>query len=364
MADFTIKEGDTAPALHVTFIHDNGAPVNLTDATVVVNIRPHGGGDLLVDAPATIVGDPKDGVVEYQWATGDTDAPGDYDAEWLVTWALGGQQTFPTNDFTTIEITADLVSATITLPPLPEFCWPVDEGCCAELANYSVEVQNRAKALATQTLHMLTGYRVGGCPQTVRPCRKDCTGEGYYTSWGSYIRLMNPVLVAPGTWLNIPCGCGQNPCGCKELCEIELPGPVGFVASVWVDGAEVPSTAYRVDDGKWLVRIDGECWPDCQDLEAGPFDAGAFSITYLQGIPVDGLGAYAAGVLACEFAKACSGGKCRLPSGVTSIVRQGVSYDFASGVFSDGLTGIREVDAWVAIYNPFHAKMASTVWTP
>lgn len=365
MADFVIKEGDTAPPLHVTFLHPNGQPVNLTGATVQVNIRPHGGGPLLVDAPAVIVGDPLDGEVEYVWQPGDTDVTGDYDAEWLVTWAVGGEQTFPTDGYTSIEVAADLESAVPIpdLPPLPEFCWPIDPGCCLELENYAPEVQARAVALATQTLHTLTARRVGGCPVTVRPCRTPCATYGYYDGSGSFVPWMNPTLMN-GTWLNIPCGCGQSPCGCKELCEIALLGPVGAVYSVWVDGEEVPSTSYRVDDGRLLVRLDGECWPDCQDLEAGPFDPGAFSITYLNAIPVDGLGAYAAGILACEFAKACSGAKCRLPSGVTSVSRQGISYEVAAGAFPDGVTGIREVDAWIATYNPYRRRMQSTVWTP
>ena len=61
-----------------------------------------------------------------------------------------------------------------------------------------------------------------------------------------------------------------------------------------------------------------------------------FSVTYLNGYPVDGLGAYAAGVLAMEFAKACTGGKCRLPAGVTSVARQGVSLQIATGAFPAG----------------------------
>ena len=32
------------------------------------------------------------------------------------------------------------------------------------------EVQDRAPGLASATLRRLTGYRVGGCPITVRPC--------------------------------------------------------------------------------------------------------------------------------------------------------------------------------------------------
>ena len=52
---------------------------------------------------------------------------------------------------------------------------------------------------------------------------------------------------------------------------------------------------------------------------------GTFLVTAQEGVAVDGLASYAAGVLAVEFAKACTGGKCSLPPGVVSVTRSGVS---------------------------------------
>jgi hypothetical protein len=49
---------------------------------------------------------------------------------------------------------------------------------------------------------------------------------------------------------------------------------------------------------------------------------------------------------------------------VTSVVRQGVSYEIAAGSFPGGATGIREVDTWIARYNPSHLLMQPAVWTP
>lgn len=351
MADFTIKEGDTTPALHVTFLHPDESPVNLTGASVVVTIRPRAGGDLLVDALAQIVGNPLDGAVEYAWQPGDTDEAGDYDAEWVVTWPLGGEQTFPTDGYTTIEVGADLEStAAPVTPDLPDYCWPVDEGCCAELDQYTAAVQDRAKAMAGQTLRTLTAYRVGGCAITVRPCRQACRGYGAVgpTNWN-------------GTWFNCYC---TDECGCGALNQVTLPAPVGRVDKVQIDGVLVPASSYRVDDGTHLVRTDGLAWPGCQDLAADDDEDGAFAVTYLNAVPVDGLGAFAAGILACEYAKACSGGKCRLPSGVVSIARQGISMELGTGAFPGGLTGIREVDAYIEGVNPYRLKTAPQVWTP
>ena len=131
-----------------------------------------------------------------------------------------------------------------------------------------------------------------------------------------------------------------------------------------MNGILLDPGSYRVDDGKWLVRTDGDCWPGCQDLSKPDTELGTFSVTYLNAIPVDHLGMYAAGVLACEYAKACAGVKCRLPSGVTSITRQGISMEVSAGLFPNGLTGINEVDVWVQMYNPHALTTGPTVWTP
>jgi hypothetical protein len=90
---------------------------------------------------------------------------------------------------------------------------------------------------------------------------------------------------------------------------------------VLVDGVAVDPTLYRVDNGDELVRLDGEAWPTTQDMLLDPDQPGTFAVTYLHGVPVDGLGARAAGVLACEFAQAIQGLNCALPPTVTSINR-------------------------------------------
>jgi len=244
--------------------------------------------------------------------------------------------------------------------PLPDYCWPIDEGCCDTFADYDPSVQARAKALATQTLRALTAYRVGGCPITVRPCKSSCMAgqPGWYWSGGSW---MTPYLWN-GSWVN-SCGC-QTDCACTALEELVLPAPVGRIDSVLVDGQALPGTSYRLDNGNRLVRLDGGSWPACQDMALAPTEPGTMAVTYLNSYPVDGLGAYAAGVLACEFAKACSGKKCSLPPGVTDITRRGITMTITTGSFPGGVTGIREVDSYVMRWNPNHLTMAPRVWSP
>lgn len=257
--------------------------------------------------------------------------------------------------------------------PVPDFSgcpWPIDPACLEDTweSDFTEEVQERSIALASSTLRRLCGYRVGGCPRTVRPCRKSCLGGMAIrgNGWGGFdysYSSFSPRLWA-GTWTNA-CGCGGS-CGHTEVNTITLPGPVMSVIEVKVDGvALVEGTDYWVNDDHQLIAI-GREWPTIQDLTLPPDSAGTFSVTYMDSYPVDGQGAYAAGKLAMEFAKACtnSAGKCNLPPTVTNLVRQGVSYSLVSGSFPNGETGIREVDNYIATWNPKHRMQGTQVWSP
>lgn len=247
---------------------------------------------------------------------------------------------------------------------MPTDCeWPIDPGCSPEeWAGYPPEVQARSSGLATATLRRLSGYRVGGCPITVRPCVKSCWQDLTYVwaRWGNF----GPHQTADGSWVN-SCGCNTD-CSCEQLCEVVLAAPVGPVSSVKVDGVDVPTTDYRIDGNRLVWIGDYDCpWPVCQDMTAADTEVGTFSVTYLNAHAPDTLAAYAAGVLAVEFAKACTGSKCRLPSTVTAVTRQGVSFDLAAGSFAGGMTGIREVDAWISLWRPEGSPTrAATVWYP
>lgn len=247
--------------------------------------------------------------------------------------------------------------------PQPTEClWPVDPACLSDAwEGYSESVRLRARRLASQTLRMLTAHRVGVCPITVRPVasRGQCyipTYDGLYNGIGAFV----PGINTSGHWVNrvnLPITSG---------CEVALPGPVGRLDEVRIDGVVQTLSNFRIDNGSILVwQGGGDCpIPTTQDLSLPTTEPGTFSVTYLNGYPVDAGGAHAAGVLAAEYAKACSGGKCRLPVGVTAIVRQGVAMEIQAGNFPGGFTGIREVDAYIAAWNPNALKMAPTVWSP
>ena len=242
---------------------------------------------------------------------------------------------------------------TIPVPdPNPDVgCWPVDTECCSEFLDYDPLIQDRAIMLATESMRSLTAYRVGGCPITVRPCATGCATLSATNFAGSW----TPVNYN-GNWSN--CGCSGG-CLCGAL---TLPPPVGEIAAVTIDGADF--TDYALADGNKLVRTDGEQWPATNDMTLPDTEVGTWSVTYLNGLQVNALGAYAAGILACEFAKACSGAACRLPANVVSIIRAGVQMQMLPGTFPGGKTGIREVDAYVRQYNPQGFVTPPAVWSP
>lgn len=133
-----------------------------------------------------------------------------------------------------------------------------------------------AEAFAWSLLAALTMYRIGTCPLTVRPCAARCAPRGAYRTAvvrggntaalpTAQIGMLNPYI-SGGTWLNA-CGCRTaGDCGCESLSTVELPGPVGSIVEVRLDGAVLPRSAYRVMNGNRLVRTDGENWPACQDM--------------------------------------------------------------------------------------------------
>lgn len=254
--------------------------------------------------------------------------------------------------------------------PGPAPCgWTIDTSCCPDWAGFDIAVRERAEAWATQILWALTGRRFGACELTVRPCGPRCRDVG---GWRAYPVVADGYgtggLLAPyireGTWFN--CGC-VGACACRPACEAWLPGPVATVVEVTVDGVVIDPSAYRVDDRQWLVRTDGECWPDCQDLDTSdPTADGTFFVTYTRGTPVPVAGQIAAGILACEFAKACAGADCRLPRNLVALSRQGVDIALPdpTDLIGQGLTGIADVDLWIRSVNPTRLTHRLRVWSP
>lgn len=239
--------------------------------------------------------------------------------------------------------------------------WEVDHSCCSSWDEYDAAVQQRADEYASLVLWASTGRRFGLCQVTVRPCGRRKGDKMPPWGWGSVLHggVWWPYLGPDGAWRN--CGC-RNFCNCTPRCEAYLPGPVDEVLEVVVEGETVDATAYEVQDGHWLVRVDGDCWPHCPDMASNE----AFEVTYVRGEAVPAQLSTAAGILACEFAKACAGADCRLPGRLQFIARQGVTAQMVDldRLMDRGLTGLTEVDQVIAAFNPHGLKERPQVYSP
>lgn len=233
--------------------------------------------------------------------------------------------------------------------------WELDSGCCTEWETLDADVADRAEVLAWSTLSLLTAGRVGRCAVTVRPCLVEPC------NWCSSAWPARPMIVN-GEWINRVCGLPE--CSCVRLCEIVLDHTVAEILGGTIDGISLDPSLFRVDNGTRIVRTDGQCFPSCQWMDRPLSASGTFGLTYVPGVMPDAAGLWAAGVLACEYARACSGAKCRLPATLSTIARQGVTMQLSVGLFPDGVTGIREVDAYVGSINPNHLRIAPRVWSP
>ena len=109
MADFTIKENDLLPEIQYQ-LQDSVGNIDLTTATGVLFIMSiEKGTPNKVSAAATIV-TPATGIVKYVWTGTDTDTPGDYQAEWEITFPGTKKLTVPNDGYISIEVMADLNS--------------------------------------------------------------------------------------------------------------------------------------------------------------------------------------------------------------------------------------------------------------
>jgi hypothetical protein len=232
----------------------------------------------------------------------------------------------------------------------------------------TLKVIERAEALAWSTLAALTGYRLSLCPVIIRPCAMRCSIPTWYVApvdWGGVPGggVFTPYIFN-GSWYN-GCGCASaGECSCTMLSQVILPTEVGRVDEVWLNGAMLADTDYRVDNGRKLTLTNGDIFPLCQDMSIQDPEEGGVWINFYPGVAPNDLFCYAAGVMANEYYKACKGSDCRLPTGVTNVTRNGLALTVEPGSFPGGMTGIAEVDAVIRTYNPFALKAKPRVMSP
>jgi hypothetical protein len=294
---------------------------------------------------------------------------------YLITWE-GPSGTDPSIDTTASE--EILVSTSV--PAVPSEGGPCtdwitgdDVMVCCGVESSSGLIFDDVAVQAQNLLYELSGRLFGGLcgPVTVRPCTDGCScfpaQRLAYASGGSR-------LIWTGDYWGWG-GNGSRNCGCGCLSRVLLSGyPVQEITEVKIDGDIVAPSEYRLDENRFLTRMNGTFWPSCQDLSVDDTEDGSFSVSYVYGATPPALAVSAAAQLACELYKACLAGSgaadCQLPSGITRIVRQGITIEkqaFANWAWSRGggwHSGLSLVDAFLASYNPAGIMRRPTFWAP
>lgn len=216
--------------------------------------------------------------------------------------------------------------------------WAVPDDVCVEGEAPSDVLLSRWLAVAGSNLFNLTGRQwPGECTTTWYPAADGC---------------------APRPQLGLP---GQR----IEGDRLRLPGyPVRSIEEVVIEGVMVAPERYRVEDYRTLVLLPGDAvGPD----RAWP-RGGDWSVTYVYGASPPPGGREAAAALGYQLALSCSPDTsgCRLPQRVQSITRQGVSMAILDPLtlFPDGMTGLPEVDSWVAAQRLGAARRPGMVYLP
>lgn len=283
---------------------------------------------------------------------------------WTVRW-------FATIDAQTssIEGTFTVESSATIAPSSGQTCtpWATHEDAIGPCATYDVDPDelDLCMQIATDILWNLTGRQWPGiCTDTIRPQAQWKKWDGPPMWWAS--ALAQGVADSPWGW----CSCHRGrETGCARVPELKLPsGPVDpSSVVVMLDGEEF--SEWRVDDGRYLVRTDGDQWPCCQDLLLPDTALNTFSVTWNFAHNPPSAGRRMAAVYGCQIAMAFDptlNGQCKLPARVKAVTRQGVSVGAVDPetLVEKGQVGIPTVDAWVASIIAGRARRRATVIVP
>lgn len=249
--------------------------------------------------------------------------------------------------------------------------WTLDTSCCPGWAEFTTEQQLRAASWATGILDSLTGHRFAQCPVRLRPCGTRCGWYGGYLTYpvgspsasGASGAWMTPYVGSGGLWRNCTCA---GACTCRATCEAYMPYPVAEIVDIKVDGIVLDPSAYRLDNGRIIVRTDGACFPECQNLDLFDSEVGTWSVTLRPGETLPAIGSLAAGELACEYAKLCSGSAdCSLPQQLASMTRNGIEVQVSDPqiLLDAGLTGLPNVDLFIRSVNPASLRARPRVFS-
>lgn len=101
---FSLKRGDSRPALKVTVKEADGDLVDLTGATVTFHLARARDGLAKTLAGSVTVESAVDGTVRYDWAAADTAEAGDFQGEFRVDYGSGVVLTAPSEGHILVRI--------------------------------------------------------------------------------------------------------------------------------------------------------------------------------------------------------------------------------------------------------------------
>lgn len=143
-------------------------------------------------------------------------------------------------------------------------------------------------------------------------------------------------------------GCRRH-CQCRrEILDLTGKYAAASVERVTLAGVDLtPDVDYRLDEWGQLLRLGGDTWPRGANVGDDPR---AFEVAWTFGRAIPAGGTRSANRLTCEMAKACiPNGKCNLPSRITGVNREGVTYTIIDplAIIREGATGLTDVDQWL-----------------
>lgn len=122
--DFTMKSGDTAPAIQDSLtVGGKALPAGtLTGAVIRFQSKNVINGAIIINNSSRVTVIQDDGVatiVQYQWAVGDTATVGIFLKEWEVTYVSGLVETFPNSRYSYFAVLADATDILAPAGPVP-----------------------------------------------------------------------------------------------------------------------------------------------------------------------------------------------------------------------------------------------------
>jgi hypothetical protein len=228
--------------------------------------------------------------------------------------------------------------------------------CCPDAAEVDpTRLEDIIQAASDAVSRLLANQFVGVCCSTAYPCPScDC---GCGARW-------EPRTTSLWWPLGGDCCCGPYP-------KIDLGPAVVEVVSVVYEGVAVDPATYRVDDARWLVRLDDGSgnpgWPRPVRQAAPDGGEGSLRVTWRHGFCVPPLVKLAVEAVACQLVAACGGGDCALPANVTQLAQQGATISFGQlqdSALAQVLGGLPPVAMAVDAYNPMGWRAVPSISDP